>query len=69
MKILITGATGIVGKPLVEKLHFQNIPIHFLTTKKSKQNVFSEARGFHWNPKKNQIEAVSYTHLTLPTKA
>lgn len=64
MKILITGATGIVGKPLVEKLRSQNIPIHFLTTKKSKQNDFSEARGFHWNPKKDQIEESCFEGVT-----
>tara|TARA_S200000501_G_scaffold349509_1_gene365666 strand:- start:2410 stop:3318 length:909 start_codon:yes stop_codon:yes gene_type:complete len=64
MKILITGATGIVGKPLVEKLCIQNIPIHFLTTKKSKQNDFSVAKGFHWNPKKNQIDESCFEGVT-----
>ena len=64
MKILITGATGIVGKPLVEKLCIQNIPIHFLTTKKSKQNDFSAAKGFYWNPKKNQIDESCFEGVT-----
>ena len=36
MKVLITGATGLIGKVLTEKFFSTGIKVNFLTTKKSK---------------------------------
>ena len=38
MKILITGATGLIGRSLVKIALSRGIEINFLTTKKSKIN-------------------------------
>jgi len=55
MKILVTGATGLVGKQLVKELLATGYEIHFLTTQKSKLNSLTNCTGFLWNPKQNTI--------------
>jgi uncharacterized protein len=50
MKVLITGATGLVGKELCHLLLQQNIQINYLTTSKSKIENNSNFQGFYWNP-------------------
>ncbi len=64
MKILITGATGLVGREIVKKGNELNIPIHFLTTNPTKVNGFLQAKGFYWNPKKNEIDAACFEGVT-----
>ncbi len=56
MKILITGATGLVGKTLLKKAIEQGHSIHFLTTRKSQLGTHGEAYGFYWNPKDDYID-------------
>lgn len=51
MKILVTGATGLIGKSLVKKLEENGHTINLLTRKKS-----GKKNEFLWNPKKNFIE-------------
>jgi len=49
MRVLITGATGLVGQEIVKVCHSKNIKVNFLTTSKSKivqqrfQNVGHQA--------------------------
>ncbi len=50
MKILITGATGLIGRSFVDIALSQGIQINFLTTKKSKINCLNKAQGFYWDP-------------------
>lgn len=56
MKVLITGATGLVGKALAH--HFLNADwsIHYLSTSKSKINSEKNLKGFYWNPKSGEID-------------
>lgn len=56
MKILITGATGLIGTELVSLLLQNGISIHYLTT--SKKNIESEPnyQGFYWNPQQGIID-------------
>ncbi len=56
MKVLITGATGLVGKKLVKKLLFEKIEINYLSTSKLKLKNKLFYTSFYWNPKVGQID-------------
>ena len=56
MKILVSGATGLVGSVLLEQAIAQGNEIHYLTTRKNQLDTISGAKGFYWNPKKNEID-------------
>lgn len=56
MKVLVTGATGLVGKQVVKILHDKGITIHFLTTSANKVISKTNSKGFYWNPKSGEID-------------
>jgi uncharacterized protein (TIGR01777 family) len=56
MKILITGATGLIGTELVAELLNQKHTIHYLTTRKTKLEDLPNYKGFYWNPSLNSID-------------
>lgn len=56
MKILITGATGLVGTELVELLIKSGIEVNFLTTSQKKISSRPHLQGFFWNPEKGIID-------------
>lgn len=56
MKILITGATGLIGKELVSLLLQNGISIHHLTTSKKKIEGEPHYQGFFWDPQKGIID-------------
>ena len=56
MKVLITGATGLVGSALVKELRQAGTHVHFLTTRKEKIRDEVDYRGFYWDPAQNQID-------------
>ena len=56
MKILITGATGLIGSRIVKDCLERNIKVNFLTTRKNKINSISGCHGFFWDPQKNIID-------------
>lgn len=56
MRILITGATGLVGSEIIKQCHENNITINYLTSKASKLKPDSNYKGFLWNPLKNEID-------------
>ncbi len=64
MKILITGATGLVGRQLVKELLSNGVEIHFLTTQTSKLDNFPNCKGFLWNPKENKIDIEAINGVT-----
>lgn len=55
-KILITGATGLVGQEIVKLCHSKNIAINYLSTNKSKLINESNYKGYYWNPSRNEID-------------
>jgi uncharacterized protein len=55
MKVLITGATGLVGKKLVKKLLQEKIEVNYLSTSKLKLKNKLFYSGFYWNPCEGQI--------------
>lgn len=56
MKILITGATGLIGKELVKLLLAKHHTIHYLTTSASKIESKPDYQGFYWNPELGKID-------------
>jgi uncharacterized protein (TIGR01777 family) len=56
MKVLITGATGLVGNELVSLLLKNGIHINYLTTSEDKLQSEDKYKGFLWNPKQGEID-------------
>ncbi len=56
MKILIAGATGLIGKELVRQCHEAQISVHYLTTRKGQITSRENYNGFYWNPSANEID-------------
>ena len=58
--LLITGATGLVGKALVKQCLAQGDTVHYLTTRKSKIATQKNYKGFYWNPQDNAIDLACF---------
>ncbi|AWG26917.1 TIGR01777 family oxidoreductase [Flavobacterium kingsejongi] len=56
MKILITGATGMIGNELVSLLLQNGISINYLTTSRKKITDEPRYQGFYWNPQEGKID-------------
>ena len=56
MKILITGATGLIGSAIVKEALKRKHSIHFLTTSKKKIVNEENLKGFYWNPIEKEID-------------
>lgn len=56
MKVLITGATGLVGQELVRLLHNLGYTIHYLSTRKDALKSEDNYKGFYWNIKEQYID-------------
>ena len=56
MKVLITGATGLVGNELSSLLLQNGVTVHYLSTSKSKLVSESNYKGFYWNPNAGDID-------------
>ena len=56
MKVLITGATGLIGKELTSLLLQNGVSIHYLTTSKRKIENKPNYKGFFWNPSQGIID-------------
>ncbi len=54
--VLITGASGLIGKALTKSLLNQGHEVRILTTQKEKISSKSLPKTFHWNPLLNQID-------------
>ena len=65
MKILITGATGLIGSQIVEDCLKRNIKINFLTTSKRKINSLLNCQGFYWDPEKNIIDLSCFEGVSV----
>ena len=56
MRVLITGATGLIGSKLSNLCRENGIQVNYLTTDKSKIKKEETYKGFYWDPKSQQIE-------------
>lgn len=63
MKVLITGATGLVGQELVSLLLQNGFTVHYLSTSKSKLVSQNNYKGFYWNPKTSEIDLNALTDV------
>ena len=57
MRVLITGATGLIGREIVAMCHKKGLAVNYLTTRKSKLDEKENYRGFYWNPNTKEIDA------------
>lgn len=55
-RVLITGATGLVGQEIVKQCHAKNIAVNYLSTSKNKLQNEHDYKGFYWNPESNEID-------------
>lgn len=65
MKVLITGATGLVGRAITKALLEQDVPVNYLTTKKGKIVSSPNHKGFFWNPASNDIDLYCFEGVTV----
>lgn len=56
MRVLITGATGLVGQEIVRLCHLKNIKVNYLTTRKSQISQEENYQGFYWNIDNKKID-------------
>ncbi|HMR16141.1 MAG TPA: TIGR01777 family oxidoreductase [Mariniflexile sp.] len=63
MKVLITGATGLIGQELVKRCLHSNIAVNYLTTSKSKITNTANYQGFYWNPKKQELDTACFNEV------
>lgn len=56
MRVLITGATGLIGSHVTQLCHEKGIKVNYLTTSKSKLEHNPDYQGFLWDPKKGEID-------------
>ena len=56
MKILITGATGLIGKKLTSDLLSKGYSVNYLTTRNSQIKSSNKINGYYWNPEKEIID-------------
>ncbi len=56
MRVLITGATGLVGSNLAKKCIEKGFDVNYLTTSKDKIENKPNYKGFYWDPTKKEID-------------
>ncbi len=64
MKVLITGATGLIGSAITDLCREKGISVNYLTTDKSKIKNETNYRGFYWEPKTNEIDVNCFEGVT-----
>ncbi len=64
MKILVTGATGLIGREIVELSNKQGISVNYLTTNRDKIVSNENFQGFYWNPTTKEIDIKCFEGVT-----
>ncbi len=62
-RVLITGATGMIGSEIVKVCHEKNIDVNYLTTSKDKIENRENYKGFYWDPDNNIIDAKCFENV------
>lgn len=63
MKVLITGATGLIGHELISILLKNNIEVNYLTTSRNKLINNINQTGFYWNPSTGEIDENAFNNV------
>lgn len=56
MRVLITGATGLIGSRITRLCHDKEIDVNYLTTSKKKLEQRENYQGFYWNPSTGEMD-------------
>ncbi len=59
-KVLITGATGLIGSELTKQCLNAGIAVNYFTTSKDKIEKTENYNGFFWNPKQGEIDEKAF---------
>ncbi len=59
MKILITGATGLIGSQVSKICLDKGFQVNYLTTSKSKIKNNPKYQGYFWNPDEDVIDNIA----------
>lgn len=60
MRVLITGATGLIGTRVTQLCREKGIKVNYLTTTKDKIESKPDYKGFYWNPEKDEIDPEAF---------
>ncbi|WP_303315822.1 TIGR01777 family oxidoreductase [Flavivirga abyssicola] len=63
MRVLITGATGLIGQEIVKLCQEKGIAVNYLTTRKTKIFQKENYQGYYWNPKSQDIDTDCFKHV------
>jgi len=63
-KVLITGATGLIGRELTQECLNAGIAVNYLTTSKDKIQKTENYNGFYWNPEQGKIDENAFDGAT-----
>ncbi|GAA4271005.1 TIGR01777 family oxidoreductase [Aquimarina gracilis] len=65
MKVLVTGATGLIGQEIVKLCHQSNIDVNYLTTNKNKLKDLPNYKGYYWNPSSADIDTECFRDVEV----
>ncbi|GAB1858477.1 TIGR01777 family oxidoreductase [Flavobacteriaceae bacterium MHTCC 0001] len=63
MRVLITGATGLIGREIVKHCHLNDIDVNYLTTNTSKISKADNYKGFYWNISTKDIDIECFDNV------
>ena len=63
-RVLITGATGLIGQKLIELCCEKGIEVHYFTRDPSKVSHFKNAKGFLWDIKNRTLDDNAFQGVT-----
>ncbi len=64
MRVLITGATGLIGSKVTELCRERGIGVHYFTTSKDKIKNEADYKGFYWNPEKEKLNTDAFNGVS-----
>lgn len=64
MKVLITGATGLIGTHLTKECNRAGIAVNYLTTSKEKIENKPNYNGYYWDPYNDEIDINAFKDVT-----